>query len=120
MLSKRKRDSSICQIKHNNDLFVSVRRFCLINESVIGIGNVFQTMHENIFDTIAKPSISNPTLKNRSNLINRYMYKVKKLSVSNAVVAFTASSIIQLCVHVPIKHSETDFIILQPNLFEHH
>ena len=47
-------------------------------------------------------------------------YKVRKLSLSNTVVAFPVTSILQQCVHVPVKHSETDFIILQPNPFEHH
>ena len=49
MIFKTKRDSSVCQIKYNEKvLFVSVRRFCIINSSVIGIGNVFETVHGNI------------------------------------------------------------------------
>ena len=74
----------------------------------------------NVFDAIGKPSVKNQTLENRSSLINRYIYKVRKLSLSNTVVAFPVTSILQQCVHVPVKHSETDFIILQPNPFEHH
>ena len=121
MIFKTKRDSSICQIKYNEKvLFVSVRRFCIINSSVIGIGNVFETVHGNIFDDIGTPSINNCTLSNGSGVINRFIFKVRKLSVTNSIVAFTASSIIQLCVHIPIKHSETDYIVLQPNHFEHH
>ena len=88
--------------------------------SITGIGNVFQCMQHNVFDAIGKPSVKNQTLENRSSLINRYMYKVRKLSLSNAVVAFPVTSILQQCVHVPVKHSETDLIILQPNPFEHH
>ena len=115
MLSKRKQDSSICRIKLNDTMFfVSVRRLCLTNGSIIGIGNVFQSMQHNILDAIGKPSLKNHTLQNRSSLI---IYKVQKLS-SKTVVAFPVSSIIQRCVHVP--HSETDFVILQPNPFEHH
>ena len=117
MLSKRKQDSSICRIKSNDTMFfVSVGRLCLTNGSIIGIGNVFQSMQHNILDAIGKPSVKNHTLQNRSSLI---IYKVQKLS-SKTVVAFPVSSIIQRCVHVPLKHSETDFVILQPNPFEHH
>lgn len=101
-------------------LFVSVRRLCFINGSTIGIGNVFQSMQHDILNAIGKPSVKNHTLQNRSSLINRYIYKVRKLSLSKTVVAFPVSSIIQQCVHVPLKHSETDFVILQPNPFEHH
>ena len=86
----------------------------------MGIGNVFQCMQHNVFDAIGKPSVKNQILENRSSLINRYIYKVRKLSLSNAVVAFPVTSILQQCVHVPVKHSETDFITLQPNPFEHH
>ena len=67
MISKRKRDSSVCQIKYNENLvFVSVRRFCMINGSVIGIGNVFETLHENIFNYIGTPFIKNSSLINGS------------------------------------------------------
>ena len=118
MLSKKKGDSSVCQIRHNHTVvFFSVRRFCLINESVIGIGNVTD---ENIFDAIGKPCLNNPTLKNRSSLINKFIYKVRKISVSKTVIAFPATNIIKQCVHIPIKHSEIDFVVLQPNPFEHH
>ena len=101
MICKTKRDSSVCQIKYYEKvLFVSVRRFCIINSSVIGIGNVFETVHGNIFDDIGTPSINNYTLSNGSGVINRFIFKVRKLSVTNSIVAFTASSIIQLCVHI--------------------
>ena len=122
MLFNRKRDSSVFKIKWNDTmLFISVRRLCLINGSITGIGNVLQCMQHNVFDAIGKPSVKNQTLENRSSLINRYIYKVRKLSLSNTVVAFPVTSILQqLCVHVPVKHSETDFILLQPNPFEHH
>ena len=84
MLFNRKRDSSVFRIKWNDTmLFISVRRLCLINGSITGIGNVLQCMQHNVFDAIGKPS-----------------------------VAFPVTSILQQCVHVPVKHSETDFIIL--------
>ena len=76
----------------------------------------FNACNVYVFDAIGKPSVKNQTLENRSSLINRYIYKVLKLSLSNTVVAFPVTSILQQCVHVPVKHSETDFIILQPNL----
>ena len=69
---------------------------------------MFETVHGNIFDDIGTPSINNCTLSNGSGVINRFIFKVRKLSVTISIVAFTASSIIQLCVHIPIKHSETD------------
>ena len=47
-------------------LFISVRRLCLINGSITGIGNVFQCMQHNVFDAIGKPSVKNQTLENRS------------------------------------------------------
>ena len=78
-------------------------------------------MQHNVLDAIGKPSVKNQTLENRSSLINRYIYKVRKLSLSNTVVALPVTSILQqLCVHVPVKHSKTDYIILQPNPFENH
>ena len=121
MIRKRKRDSSVCQIKYNENLvFVSVRRFCMINGSVIGIGNVFETLHENIFNDIGTPCIKNSSLINGSALLNHFLFKVRKLSVTNAIVTFAVNAIIQLCVHIPIKHSATDYIVVQPNHFEHH
>ena len=93
MLSKRKLNSSVCRIKWNHTmLFVSVRRLCLINGNIIGIDNVFQSMQHNIFDAIGKPSVKIHTLQNRSSLINRYTYKVRKLSLSKIVVAFPVRS----------------------------
>ena len=78
MIFKTKRDSSVCQIKYNEKvLFVSVRRFCIINSSVIGIGNVFETVHGNIFDDIGTPSINNCTLSNGSGVINQFIFKVR-------------------------------------------
>ena len=81
MLSRRKRDSSICKIKWNHTmLFVSVRRLCFINGSTIGIGNVFQSMHHNILDAIGKPSVNNHTLQNRSSI---YLQGMKAIIVKD-------------------------------------
>ena len=94
MICKTKRDGSVCQIKYNEKvLFVSVRRFGIINISVIGIGNVFETVHGNIFDDIGTQSINNCTLSNGSGVINRFIFKVRKLSVTNSIVAFTAMQV---------------------------
>ena len=49
----------------------------------------------------------------------RHFIKVKKISVSKQVVAVAVNNLIQKCVHVPIKHSSTDFIIFMPNVYEH-
>ena len=77
--------------------------------------NVFQSMQHNIFDAIGKPSVNIHTLQNRSSLI---IQGTKAIIVKDC--CSLPSSIIQQCVHVPLKHSETDFVILQPNPFEHH
>ena len=117
MISKRKRDSSVCQIKYNENLvFVSVRRFCMINGS-IGIGNVFETLHENIFNDIGTPYIKNISLINGSALLNRFLFKVRKLSVTNAIVTFHNSTM-RPYTYKAFCHRL--YCIVQPNHFEHH
>ena len=45
----------------------------------------------------------------------------KKVSVSNKAVAVRVEAIIhQKCVHIPVKHSDIDIIVKQPNINEHH
>ena len=53
-------------------------------------------------------------------MVCRHFYKVQKVSVSKQVVAVSVNNLIQICVHVPIKHSSTDTIIIMPNIYEHH
>ena len=75
-------------------------------------------MPEGLLDT-SKPSLQE--LKTvRNTLLNRYFSIVKKITVSNQLEAVGVDAIKQKCVHVPIKHSPTDVIVLQPNVYEHH
>lgn len=118
---KKKQDSSVCQVSYcSTFLFVSVRRLCLIDNEIIGIQDDFQKTEENIFAHIGEMTVSDATLRNKSSLINDYIYKVKKVSVSNCIVAFPAKFIVKKCIHIPIKHSENDFIVLKPNTYERH
>lgn len=49
------------------------------------------------------------------------MFKVNKLSLSKRLIAVSAEeTVLRKCVHIPQKHSSTDFIVLTPNLVEHH
>ena len=52
--------------------------------------------------------------------INQCFKKVNKISVSNKAVAVRVEAIDQKCVHIPVKHSDIDIIVKQPNIYEHH
>lgn len=57
---------------------------------------------------------------NHLNIVNTFFHKVKKLSVSSQMVLVPADSFLFKCVLVPIKGEEHNYVITQPNTYEHH
>lgn len=119
------RNSSICLFRyrepastHEQIGFGSIRTLCFTGTCgvPVAIVRLFQGTGE---DVLGPPPTSYVS-KLRSRKINAFVFKVKKLSVVNQVIAISTSAIVSKCVHIPIKHSPVDFIVIQPNFHEHH
>ena len=116
---KRKRNSSVCEVKYfeNSDdfelLFISVRCLCTINKNWYAIGDVLEKTQESILDCGDNFPCAHQQIKN-------FIYKVKKMSLTKKLIAIPVGSIVRVCVHIAVKYSPIDYIILQPNEYEHH
>ena len=55
-----------------------------------------------------------------SNFLDKVIYRVKKLSLSSKLNAIPVHSIMTKCVLIPMKGEEYNYIITQPNTYEHH
>ena len=101
-----KRDSSICMFgDHDNVCFGQINYFLLATEPY-AILEQFEKIGGDIVES--------------AKFINTIIYKVKKLSVSSKLTIIRANSILLKCVLVPMKGEEYNYIILQPNTYEHH
>ena len=118
--TKLARDSSVCEFMYHDTLMLgSIRKFYVLkNADHIAIIDVYERVSQGILDNVS-PTIHD--LKSFRNMqLNSYFVVVKKISLTNNVVAVPVISILRKCVHVPIKYSPTDVIIFQPNIYEHH
>ncbi len=52
-------------------------------------------------------------------LFNLFGFKVKKLSLSNKLIAISLTDLVEKCVHIPVKYSPHDIIVTLPNKVEH-
>ena len=114
-----KRNSSVCEVRYTENaasfelLFISVRRICMINNVWYAIGDVFDKTNEKILDCDDGVLCAHQH-------IEKYMHKVKKVSLTKKTIAVSINNIISVCVHIALKYSPTDYIFLQPNEYEHH
>lgn len=115
---ERARDGLICIFKYQSTLqFGSISQFCFAKGQVVAIVQVFKLTERSIVDNVRTPTFPELTA---SRTINKFIYCVKKLSLSNQTLAIPVSSISLKCVHIPMKCSPLDFIITMPNMYEHH
>ena len=113
------RDSSVCMFQVGpNTMMGSIRKFVFLNEEPTAIIDIFETVEENLLQA-AHVRARRPCYANNT-FINECFKKVKKISVSNKAVAVRVKAIHQKCVHIPVKHSDIDVIVKQPNIYEHH
>lgn len=114
------RNSSICKFMtaQGKTVFGSIYRFCLCNQNPVAIIAVFTSVGDAL-DGIEKATI--PEI-NPYNTTLSCLYKVKKLSATNQLIAIPVSSIITKCTLVPIMKPgcDYDFISPIPNLYERH
>ena len=115
---KTLRDSSICEFLHGSVLLLgSIRRFCITVEGPVAIIDTFENMIEGI---LSGAPFSKPIHSRNALHINKNFVQVKKLSVSNTVLAVSVNSLRRKCIHIPIKKSQADIIVFIPNTYEHH
>lgn len=115
------RNSSICKIRlPSKECFGSIRKFCFVGTASVALVSVFESTGEDILKEPHHSSSLNTDDHKAAKCINSFIFKVKKISLSNKVVAVSLSSILTKCVHIPLKHSPTDFIVTIPNIVEHH
>ena len=120
------RDSSVCMIRRVNTgstsdiCFGSIRKLCIIEEVPFVIVSVFDYTGENILVGSMNHSSLRPQDIEAAKTISSYIKKVKKLSLSQGLVAISTRNLLQKCVHIPMKYSPTDYIVTIPNIFEHH
>ena len=121
--SKKKalRCSSVCAFQHHSGMqFGSIALFCFTNGLPIAVIDIFEQTREGLLTHVGDPSLNGLGGDMEAETLNDFVFKVKKLSVSNKTVAVHVSSIVAKCVHIPIKYSSCDYIIMIPNTFEHH
>ena len=116
------RDNSICSVRctagdENQMTFGSVQLICCFANMHVAIICLFEHTYEGVLSDL--PAANHPELA-IDNLINLFVYKVKKLSLSNKTIAIAIEHITEKCIHIPVKYSPTDFIVKLPNTFEHH
>lgn len=117
---KALRCSSVCALKHNSGmLFGSIVLFCFTDGVPIAVVDIFEQTCESPLSCLRDPSL-NGLDGSQTKALNDFVFKVKKLSVSNKTVAVPVSSILAKCIHIPIKYSPCDYIVMIPNIFEHH
>lgn len=115
------RDSSICMINMPTGTgYGSIRKFCFASATEVAIVSLFELTKENVLKEPRRSSSLCTSDHKAAKCVNSFVFKVKKLSLSNKIVAISVDNIIQKCVHIPIKHSSTDFIVTMPNTVEHH
>ena len=116
---KRARDGSICIFKYESTLqFGSITKFCFAKHQVVAILRVFTLIDQSILDSLRAPTL--PEVLPLSKSINKFIFCVEKLSLSNGTVAIPATAIHLKCIHIPVKGSPTDFTVVSPNMYEHH
>ena len=126
--SHNSRNNSICMIcKHSltsqvQELFGSIQKFLLVNGDPIAIVSIFERTGEEVI-SIPAPQHCLSLLENdykAAKMFNLFAFKVKKLSLSQKLVAVSPHDLTEKCVHIPIKYSPNDIIITLPNTIEHH
>lgn len=95
--------------------FGSISKFCFLSEAPIVIVSVFDCTGESILVASMHHSSLLPQDISAARCINLYIHKVKKLCFSQGAIAIHPKDIIGKCVHVPVKHSPTDFIVTEHN-----
>ena len=82
--------------------------FCLVDEVPTAIVSLFDSSDASD-DSITAAAC-----------IQLFIFKVKKLSLSQRCIAIPLQNIVRKCVHIPMKHSASDYIVTIPNSVEHH
>ena len=103
---KKKRNSSVCEVE-NSDNFELLFAVCTINKNWYAIGDVLEKTQESILDCGDNFPCAHQQIKN-------FIYKVK-MSLTKKMIAIPVGSIVRICVHIAVKYSPIDYIILQPN-----
>ena len=80
---------------------------CTINKNWYAIGDVLEKTQESILDCGDNFPCAHQQIKN-------FIYKVK-MSLTKKMIAILVGSIVRICVHIAVKYSPIDYIILQPN-----
>ena len=117
---QRVRNSSICIFKHESQLlFGSIMQFCFSKGETVAVIRVFEHVQQSLLDSVDSPRI--PELNySVCEDIDNYIFCVKKLSLTNLILAVPALSLCAKCVHIPLKGSPYDYIVVIPNMFEYH
>lgn len=114
------RNNSVCLFTTSGSsasLFGSVKTLFGIGDRHVAIVCVYESTEEDILFDIPAPQ--HRQLRSCT-IDNFFVSKVKKLSLSNRNIAIPVTDILARCIHIPIKHSPTEYIITLPNTFEHH
>lgn len=119
---RNSRDSSTCMVPtlSHGVCFGSIHRFCFVNGVPVAIISLFDLTNQDIHKE-SPPGSTLLTNDNRAaRCINKFMYEVKKLSLAKTLVVISPDSLLTKCIHIPVKHSPTDYIVVIPNMFEKH
>ena len=116
------RDSSICQFRlpSHEVCFGSIAMFCLTDGVLAMFISVFEATRDCFLSEGSFGSLLQPDDHVAAKCANLFFFNVKKLSITNRLVAISPEHILGKCVHIPIKHYPTDCIVTSPNYIEHH
>ncbi len=120
------RNNSICKFYRpvcgKEEWFGSIQKFCLVNGNPIVLVSIFDNTDEEVLampQSQHRHSLSEDDYK-AAKLFNLFGFKVKKLSLSNKLIAISPTDLVEKCVHIPVKYSPHDIIVTLPNKVEHH
>ena len=123
-LSKRRgvRNSTVCMFIDPSTAeicFRSIELFFFAMNTPVTVIQVFETTNQDPLAELRTPQLQELQSGYHLETLKKFIFVVKKPSLSSRTRAIPTSNIISRCVFIPMKYSPTDYILPQPNTFEH-
>ena len=93
---QRVRNNAVCIFKHESQLrFGLITQFCFSNGEIVAIIKVFEQVQQGLLDSVGQPRV--PELNHSMcEDINNFIFYVKKLSLTNEILAISAFPLCQM------------------------
>ena len=105
---RRARNGSICIFRHQSELhFGSITQFCFSKGQKLAVIKTFEETGQSILKNTTLPAAFNNLM---CHSIDGFIFCVKKLSLTNTIVAVPVTDLCAKCIHIPIKGSPVDLL----------